>query len=160
MYRRQLLASVAVIPITGCTLTFDQVLATVVSDVNLIASALPGVLKQLLALNLPWLTPDKAASANAAIAGVQAVATGLGSVSNQAAAQPLVLKIETYLTAFVTAIPIALLPPPFNTIVSAAIILLPVIYTMAAVAMPAPLPAPTVALTTDQARTALATPAS
>lgn len=155
MYRRSfLLASTALAG--GCTLTVDQVVATASAYVNLIAASLPSTLKQLVALNVPWLTPDKVSVANAAIAGFQGVATSLGQASTQAAAQPLIQKLELHLTTFLSALPVALLPPPFGTIVSAAIILLPVIYTMVNLAVPTQLPAPTVSLTTDQAATVLA----
>lgn len=140
----------------GCTLTVDQVVATASAYVNLIAAALPNTLKQLQALNVPWLTGDKVTIANAAIAGFQSVATSLGQASTQAVAQPLIQKLELYLMAFLTALPVALLPPPFGTIVSAAIILLPVVYTMVNLAVPTQLPAPTISLTTDQAATVLA----
>ena len=57
MYRRQLLVSVAVaFAPAGCT--FDQTVATVASDIQLIAAALPGVLANLKNLGLPWLTND------------------------------------------------------------------------------------------------------
>ena len=158
MYRRQLLVSVAVIPAAGCT--FDQTVATVASDIQLIAAALPGVLANLKNLGLPWLTNDVVTAAQSAITGIQQVAGSIGGATQVAMQQPLILKLQTYVMAFVAAIPVALLPAPFNVIVSAAVILLPVIFSMVNMVMPPAAPTPVVPLTTDQARTALATPAT
>lgn len=159
--RRSLLVGTAALPLGGCKLTFDQAAATVSADVQLIASALPGVLTNLLNFHLPWLTPDKVQIAQNSIAGVQQVAASIGGATQIAMQQDLVRKLETYIMAFVAAIPVALLPPPYNVIVSAAVILLPVIFSMVNLVMtPAAAPVPVVPLTTDQARTALATPAS
>lgn len=137
--------------------TFDQVAATVASDIQLIAAALPGVLKNLQSLKLPWLTADKVQIATDSVTGVQQVAASIGGATQIAMQQDAVRKVETYIMAFVAAIPVALLPPPYNVIVSAAVILLPALFSMVnLVRPPTTAPVQVVPLTTDQARAALA----
>ena len=164
--RRHLLRSSALVPVAvalplgACQLTFSQVVATLAADAQLIASGLAGALKQLSTLGLGWFTPAAQAAASNALTGIQQVAASLGQASGQAAAQPLVQQLQTYLAAFLVALPVNLLPQPAGLIISAAIILLPTLFTAVNLAAPPPVAAPVVTLTTDQARTVLAAPAS
>jgi hypothetical protein len=128
--RRSLLSAVAAAPLlSACAATIDQNVQNVISDVNILANGLRGMIPQLTALNLPGLTSNVMGTVDAAIAGIQSVAAAVSAVTTTAAAQPLIQKIETYLNTIVGALaPLALLlPPPIGLIVTAATILLPVI---------------------------------
>ncbi len=131
----------------------SQSIQTVAQDVQIIATGLGKTLTQLSALNLPGLTPAILDMAQTALAGLQTVSQAFAGVSTATDAQPLVIKVESYVNAFVGALSILPLPPEIKTGLLAAQILLPVIEMAVNLAVPPKTVATT--MTADQARAAL-----
>jgi hypothetical protein len=127
-------------------------IAMVAQDVNLIAGGLSKALTQVQMLGVPGLTPQILNTCQIALTGVQGVAQSLAGVSSVQDAQPLIVRVEGYVNAIVDALAVLPLPPPVQTALLAATILLPVVE--AAVNMAVPPAAAT--MTPDQARAALA----
>jgi hypothetical protein len=91
-----------------------------------------------------------------ALGSVQSVATALAKVTDKAAAQPLVTKLETYVNAFVSAAAgIPLLPPSIQLALQAASILLPVIEVAVGLVLPSAPKASAATMTPAQARLVL-----
>lgn len=158
MQRRHFLALAPSVALGGCLTGPDQAIATVANDAKLIASGLQGVLVQLGNLNVAGLTPAILATVGSAVTNLQAVADAIAGVATNAAAQPLVQKIETYVNTIVSALAVLPLPPPISTALQAAAILLPIIEAAVGMVLPASTAraAKGLALTPDQARLVLA----
>lgn len=163
MRRRRLLAltPAAAIALAGCAggapgAPSAQNVAVAIQDVGLIATGLGNALPQLAALNVPGLTPQVLATCKTALLGIQACAQAIKGATTPEAAQPTVAQVETYLNAIVGALAGLPLPPPINTALLAATILLPLIEAAVNMAVPPsttlPAPAATPAMTPDQAR--------
>lgn len=153
--RRSLFAVVPFAALTACNgMPPSQNIAVVAQDVQIIATGLSKTLTQLSALNLPGLTPAVLDIAQTALAGLQTVAKALAGVSTATDAQPLVVRVEGYVNAFVGAVSmLPVLPPEIRTALIAAQLLLPIIETAVNLAVPPKTAAPT--MTLDQARAAL-----
>lgn len=152
--RRSLFAAVPFAALTACNgMPPSQNIAVVAQDVQIIATGLSKTLTQLSALNLPGLTPAILDITQTALAELQTVAQALAGVSTATDAQPLVIRVEGYVNAFVGALSILPLPPEIKTALIAAQILLPVVEM--AVNLAAPPKAAATTMTADQARAAL-----
>lgn len=151
MLRRAILA--APLAVAACNgAPPSQAIATVAQDVQIIASGLSKTLVQLSALSLPGLTPAILDICQTALTGLQGVAGTLVGVSAISDAQPLIVRVEGYVNAFVGALSILPLPPPIQTALIAATVLLPFIEASVNLIVPAKA-AP--AMTADQARAVL-----
>lgn len=130
MNRRNFLVA-APLFLAACQTTtpFDQTLAKVVSDVNILATGLKGVLTQLTTTNVLGLTSTVLNTITTAISNIQAIAGAIGQVTSIAATQPLIQKIESYVNTVVAALAALPLPPAIAMALQAASILLPIIET-------------------------------
>jgi hypothetical protein len=163
MLRRNILAvSLAPLALGACAggnLPSSQSIAIVAQDVKIIASGLSKAFTQIQALNMPGLTPKLMDVCQQALTGIQSVADAMSGVTTVADAQPLVVKVEGYVNAFIGALSVLPLPPTIQTALIAATILLPIIETAVNLAMPpkvaATIVAPAPAMSATQARDAL-----
>lgn len=157
--RRIAILGIAPFGLAAChgSLPASQKVAAVARDVDIIAAGLSRTLRQLAVLDLPALTPAVMELCQKALVGIQTVARALSVATDVADAQPLVLRIEGYVSAILAALAAVPLPQDIQRALAAATILLPIV--MMAVNLAAPptvAPMPAVApMTPEQARTAL-----
>lgn len=116
--------------LAGCATT--QTPATVANDVALEAQSLSAVIPQLTAAGV--VVPVKATDALADLHNVAALIAATDSVG---AAQPLVIRVEQDVNAFVGAMAGMPLPPPIPTVLQAAVVLLPIIESEVNLVVPA-----------------------
>lgn len=153
--RRHFLLSGILLSVSACNgqAPSSSNVAMVAQDVNLIAGGLSKAIAQLQVIGVPGLTPQILNICQTSLAGVQGVAQSLAGVSTVQDAQPLIVRVEGYVNAIVGALAVLPLPPPVQTALLAATILLPIVEAAVNLAVP-PQPAP--AMTPDAARAALA----
>ena len=131
--RRALLGATALTPLAlaGCNLTggnADAAVSLAVTQTQTMISAAETTLSGLAALkNIPGLTPDVVNQTQTALTSLNSVSSALGGVTTVASAQPVVQKVETYVNAIVAALLPWPLPPPYNLVVAAMAITLPLI---------------------------------
>lgn len=147
--RRALLASALFVPIAACNSSGNintQLVSTVLQDAQAIASGFRSALTQLTSLPNSTIPADVLNTAQSALAGIQGVVASLVGATDVASAQPFVQQLWTFVNTFVAAMA-PFMPPPINTYLVAATVLLPVIESAVNLALPpvtAPqLPAPT-----------------
>jgi hypothetical protein len=155
MFRRSFFAAIlASSALVACSTITDSGVANAATDAALIADGLAAVDVQLG--NLGVIDPKTMTVIGSALGSVQSVATALAKVTDKAAAQPLVTKLETYVNAFVSAAAgIPLLPPSIQLALQAASILLPVIEVAVGLVLPSAPKASAATMTPAQARLVL-----
>lgn len=96
--------------------------------VQAIDTALSDVLTQVSTMGIAGITSEALDAAQAALAGVKAVAQGLASITTVADAQALWPRIQSYVTAFAQVlVALPLLPPEIKVALVLATDLLPVV---------------------------------
>jgi len=160
MHRRHFISLTAgVLTLSACgSGSNSTALDTVVSDVNLIASAFQNILPQIAAAN--GITPDMEATISAAITDLQTIATELRTTHGLNEAQPLVKQVEDDLNVIILNIgKLHTIPTSIAVVLQAASVLLPVIENAVALQVPpkVALRATSSRMTTDQARSVLRT---
>lgn len=155
---------VALLAMPGCTSTGSPLVTPyqVVTDIGTMIPALQTTVQTLATQNPPIIAADVAAKVQALLAQAQTLDNSLSGSMAATQSAPIVQQIETDLNGVVTALAGLPLPPPYNTYVSAAAVLLPVIEAFVTSVIPQPAPAVTPAvsakahsMTPDQARMVL-----
>ena len=153
--RRLLLMGLAALPaatLAGCA-SGPAVAPTTISDVNLIATGLKALMPQLgLVTGLSTTAID---TATQAIVDLQSAADAVATADTIAAAQPLVVRIASDVSAVIGALSAVELPDALNRALQAASVLLPIIE--AAVGLAAAVGAGIGVMTPARARAALRT---
>jgi hypothetical protein len=120
------LAVAAVFGTAACAGSPAADLAQVVDDVASIAQGLAAVLPQLGGV----VSANLLARVSGFIMQLEMIATELKSISTVAGAQPLVQQVETIIEGIVSTLAsVPLLPPQFSLALTAASVLLPVLFT-------------------------------
>lgn len=132
--RRFLFSTVApaavLVSLSGCATigqALDSTLASVVADVQTAVSGAGAILPYLAGLNLPAAVTS---TVQTVLADLQTVASSIAGVATQAAAQPLVQKLATYVGTLVATLlgaGVTGLPAIVTTILQALQVLIPAI---------------------------------
>lgn len=153
--RRLFILGLAALPaatLAGCA-SGPAVAPATINDINLIATALKSLMPQLgLVAGLSTTAID---IATRAIVDLQSAADAVATADTTAAAQPLVVRIASDMSAIIGALSAAELPEALSRALQAASVLLPIIE--AAVGLAAPAGAGIGTMTPVQARAALRT---
>lgn len=155
VHRRLLLLGLAALPaatLAGCA-SGPAVAPDTINDINLIATALKALMPQLG--QVAGLSAAAMDTATQAIMDIQAAADAVTTADAIAAAQRLVVRIASDVSAVIDALSAAELPDALGRALQAASVLLPIIE--AAVGLAAPAGAATGVMTPAQARAALRT---
>jgi hypothetical protein len=156
---------VALLSMSGCASNGTTPAVTpyqVVTDIGTMIPALQTTVQTLATQNPPIITPAIAAKVQALLLQAQTLDASLSGSMAATQSAPIVQQIETDLNGVVTTLAGLPIPPPYNTYVTAAAVLLPVIeaFVTSVIPTPAPAPTPVVAakagsMTPDQARLVL-----
>ncbi|MGH6714580.1 MAG: hypothetical protein ACREDC_00150 [Bradyrhizobium sp.] len=142
--------AIAALALAGCA-NGSPTLATVAVDVKTIANGLSGALANLPPGTVP---ASKSPIVQAALADLAVVAAGISSADSAAAAQPMILRVETDVNAVVGILSSMPLPAPLPAVFQAAMVLLPVVE--AGVGMAVPVGAAPSRMSPSEARAVLA----
>lgn len=156
--RRLLVIGAAPFGLAACSsMPSSERIAAVAQDVQIIATGLSRTLTQLALLDVPGLTPAVLDICQKALGGIQQAARALASASSVSEAQPLVLRVEGYVSAILAALAAIPLPTDIQRALAAATVLLPVVMMAVNLAVrPAVTAVPAAApMSPDQARSAL-----
>ena len=135
---------VALLAMPGCTSAGSPLVTPyqVVTDIGTMIPALQTTVQTLATQNPPIITADVAAKVQALLAQAQTLDNSLSGSMEATQSAPIVQQIETDLNGVVTALAGLPLPPPYNTYVQAAAVLLPVIEAFVTSVIPTAPPVP------------------